>query len=108
LERAPEQPRRVLQFALVDVRADPRRRDARHERHLARVDPERPKELEVTGAAVAEAESLTRDDDLRADPEERVPCELLRLERGDVGPELDHEDVLHASFAEQLEPAFER
>ncbi len=84
------------------------RRDVLDERHRPDVEAEHGQQIEVAGAGAAETEVLAGDDHLGADRPQRTVDELLRLEPGGVGRELDDERVRHAELLEELEPALER
>ena len=70
--------------------------------------PRAPDRVEVARAQAAEPEALAGDDDLRAERLEVLAHERGRLQRGDLGRELDHERLLHPGRREQLEPPLDR
>ena len=77
-------------------------------RDLACVEPEPTQQLQVARAPLPEAKPRACDDDLRADREQVLARELVRLESGDRRTELHHQGVLHPGVREQLEPPLER
>ncbi len=98
----------LADVASGDELADARRRDALDERRDARLQIETVEQREVAPTRAAEAESLPGNDQLRADRREVGLRELLGLERGHLGRELDDERLFDSRLGEQLEPALER
>ena len=77
------------------------------ERNRADVEAEHREQVEVARPGAAEAEVLSGDDDLGPDRPQDAVDELLRLEPGGVGRELDDQRVGHSGLLEELEPALE-
>jgi hypothetical protein len=72
------------------------------------VEPEPPEELDVPPAALPEAEALRGHDDAGPKGLEHGAHEFLGLQAGELGRELEHEQLVRPDVADQLDPPRER
>jgi hypothetical protein len=105
LERPAEQLGRTLHLSAGQQRANPARRDARHELDVAHVEAEPPQQDGVPLASAPEAEVPADEDDARPERAEHAGCELLRREQRELRGELDEQQVLDTDLPDQLAAA---
>jgi hypothetical protein len=82
-------------------------RDAFDQRDRPHLESEPPEKLDVALAPLPEAEGLCRDHHPRAKRLKNLPNELLRLPPGQLGRELQNEQLVGPDFPDQLDAALE-